>query len=403
MGKVLIIGAGGVGNVIARKCAQHPDVFTEIMLASRTYDKCEQIKRQSPGPVQTAQVDADNVEDTVGLIKRFKPDVVINVALPEQDLPIMDACLEAGVDYIDTSAYEPDAANYQPFVYQYQWDYHKRFKARGITALLSCGFDPGVTNIFCAHAMKNIFDEIHTIDIVDCNGGDHGYPFATNFDPYTNILEISAPGRYFKDGQWIETDPLSTSRSYDFPEIGQREMYLMHHEELESLVKHFPDIKQLRFWMTFGEQYLTYLEVLQNVGMTRVDPVDYKGQRVVPLELLKELLPDPASLGARYTGKTCIGCVIDGVKDGKKMWYFVYNVSDHKQCYDEVGSQAISYTAGVPAVIGAMLLLDGTWRRPGVFNVEQLDPDPFMEKLNQHGLPWKEQMIAADMGTSLPL
>jgi saccharopine dehydrogenase (NAD+, L-lysine-forming) len=403
MGKVLIIGAGGVGNVIARKCAQFPDVFTEIMLASRTYDKCEQIKRQSPGPVQTAQVDADNVADTVGLIKRFKPDVVINVALPEQDLPIMDACLEAGVDYIDTSAYEPGPADYQPFVYQYQWDYHKRFKAKGITALLSCGFDPGVTNIFCAYAAKNKFDEIHNIDIVDCNGGDHGYSFATNFDPYTNILEITAPGRYYEDGRWIETDPLSVNQMFDFPEVGLREMYLMYHEEMESLVKHFPKLKRIRFWMTFGDQYLTYLKVLEDVGMTRIDPVELGDISVVPLEFLKELLPDPASLGARYTGKTSIGCVIEGVADGKSRRYFIYNVSDHKACYEEVGSQAISYTAGVPAVIGAMLLLDGTWRRPGVFNVEQLDPDPFMEMLNQHGLPWQERTIDADTAAELPL
>jgi saccharopine dehydrogenase (NAD+, L-lysine-forming) len=401
MGKVLIIGAGGVGSVITRKCALLPEVFTEIVLASRTLDKCEQIKKQTPRPVETARVDADKVGETTALIKRFQPDVVINAALPEQDLPIMDACLEAGVDYIDTSAYEPDAANYQPFVYQYQWDYHERFKDKGNTALLSCGFDPGVTNAFCAHARKNRFDEIHNIDIVDCNGGDHGYPFATNFDPYTNILEITAAGRYFKDGKWIETEALSLHQSFDFPKVGPREMYLMHHEEMESLVKHFPEIKRIRFWMTFGEQYLTHLEVLQNVGMTRIDPVEYEGRQVVPLELLKELLPDPASLGARYTGKTCIGCLIDGVKDGESMRYFVYNVSDHEQCYDEVGSQAISYTAGVPAVIGAMLLLDGTWRQPGVFNVEQLDPDPFMEKLNQHGLPWQERMVAADAAAEL--
>ena len=389
MGKVLIIGAGGVGTVVTRKCAQVPQVFSDIMLASRTVAKCDRLNDELGGILQTARVDADNSGEVVDLINRFEPDLVLNVALPYQDLSIMDACLETGVDYLDTANYEPpDEAK---FCYKWQWDYHDRFKEKGVMALLGCGFDPGVTNIFCAHALKQHFDEIHFVDIMDCNGGDHGHPFATNFNPEINIREITQRGKYWENGEWIETDPLSVHRTFDFPGVGPREMYLMYHEEMESLVKHLPGLKRIRFWMTFGEAYLTHLRVLQNVGMTRIDAVDYEGQKVVPLQFLKAVLPDPSSLGVGYKGKTCIGCMIDGLKDGERRNYYIYNICDHAECYREVKSQAISYTTGVPAMIGAMLMLTGAWRDRGVFNVEQFDPAPFMEKLPEHGLPWTEE------------
>ena len=389
MARVMIIGAGGVGQVVTHKCAQVPEVFTDIMLASRTKEKCDRIASQLSRPIETARVDADNVPELVELIKRFRPDCVVNVALPYQDLHIMDACLETGVDYVDTANYEPlDEAK---FCYKWQWDYQDRFKEKGIMALLGSGFDPGVTNVFTAYAKKHHFDEIHELDIIDCNAGDHGQPFATNFNPEINIREVTARGKYYENGQWLETDPLSVSEMYDFPEgIGDKKIYLMYHEELESLVKHFPDIKKARFWMTFSDNYLKHLEVLQNVGMTGIEPVEFQGQQIVPLQFLKALLPDPGSLGPLTKGRTCIGCRIKGLKDGKEREYYVYNICDHQEAYREVQSQAISYTTGVPAMIGAMMVLTGKWRGQGVFNMEQFDPDPFMEKLNIHGLPWKE-------------
>ncbi len=388
MKKVLIIGAGGVGGVVTHKCAQVPEVFSEIVLASRTLEKCKNIRDQIDRPIEIAQVDADNVAETVELIERVKPDLVLNVALPYQDLSIMDACLSTGVDYLDTANYEPpDEAR---FCYKWQWDYQDRFKDRGIMALLGCGFDPGVTNIFCAYADKHYFDEIHMVDIMDCNAGSHGHPFATNFNPEINIREVSAKGRYYENRKWIETDPLSVHKPFDFPEIGEKEMYLMYHEELESLVKNIPTIKRIRFWMTFSQEYLTHLRVLENVGMTRIDPVLYEGCGVIPLKFLKALLPEPSSLGANYTGKTNIGCMIQGIKDGKRKKYYVYNVCDHAEAYKEVNAQAISYTTGVPAMIGAKMMLTDVWKGEGVFNVEEFDPDPFMADLNRYGLPWKE-------------
>ena len=399
MSKVLIIGAGGVGSVVTHKCAQVSEVFSEICLASRTLEKCEKIRQQigelrsstrCGSRIQTARVDADNSNEVVELINRFEPDLVINVALPYQDLSIMDACLETGVDYLDTANYEPpDEAK---FCYKWQWDYQKRFRKKGIMALLGCGFDPGVTNIFCAYALKKHFDEIHYVDIMDCNGGDHGRPFATNFNPEINIREITQRGKYWESGEWKETEPLSVHKPFDFPEVGTREMYLLYHEELESLVRNISGLKRIRFWMTFGEEYLTHLRVLQNVGMTRIDAVEFEGHQIVPLKFLKALLPDPASLAAGYSGKTCIGCMMEGIKDGEPVQYYIYNVCDHAECYHEVRAQAVSYTTGVPAMIGAMLMLTGAWRGKGVFNVEELDPIPFMEKLPVYGLPWVERL-----------
>jgi saccharopine dehydrogenase (NAD+, L-lysine-forming) len=388
MSKVLIIGAGGVGAVVTHKCAQHPEVFSEIVLASRTLAKCEAIRKQIARPIEIAQVDADHPHEVSALIRKASPDLVINVALPYQDLAIMDACLETGVNYLDTANYEPpDEAR---FCYKWQWDYQDRFKQRGIMALLGCGFDPGVTNIFCAHALKHHFDEIHAIDIMDCNAGDHGHPFATNFNPEINIREVTARGKYYENGKWIETEPLSVHKPFDFPQVGVREMYLMYHEEMESLARNIPGVKRMRFWMTFGKEYLTHLRVLQNVGMTRIDPVKYQGIDIVPLQFLKALLPEPSSLAEGYTGKTCIGCMIEGIKDNKFKKYFIYNVCDHAECFREIKAQAISYTTGVPTMIGAMMMLTGKWRGTGVFNVEEFDPDPFMEALSRCGLPWTE-------------
>ncbi|MFO7667444.1 MAG: saccharopine dehydrogenase family protein [Desulfobacterales bacterium] len=389
MSKVLIIGAGGVGGVVVHKCAQVPEVFSEIVLASRTIDKCEKIKNQISKPIETARVDADNTRELVGLIRKVSPDLIINTALPYQDLSIMDACLETGVDYLDTANYEPpDEAK---FCYKWQWDYHERFKERGIMALLGCGFDPGVTNIFCAHAAKNHFNEIHSVEIMDCNAGEHGHPFATNFNPEINIREVTARGKYYENNKWIETDPLSVHKTFDFPEIGPKEMYLLYHEELESLVKNFPSLKSMKFWMTFSQEYLTHLRVLENVGMTRIDPVNFDGHEIIPLKFLKALLPEPSSLGENYRGKTCIGCMIEGIRDGKSRKYYIYNICDHAECYRETKAQAVSYTTGVPAMIGAMMMLTGKWKGKGVFNVEEFDPDPFMEKLGKHGLPWIEK------------
>ncbi len=389
MSKVLIIGAGGVGRVVAHKCAQVPEVFSEICLASRTKEKCDDIASELDREISTAKLDADRPEETAALIRDFKPDLVLNVALPYQDLTIMDACLATGVDYLDTANYEPkDVAKFE---YSWQWDYHDRFKDAGIMALLGSGFDPGVTNIFTAYANKHHFDQIEYLDIIDCNAGDHGHPFATNFNPEINIREVTANGRFYEKGEWKETPPLDQHRTFDFPEgIGPKEMYLMYHEEMESLAKHIPGIKRMRFWMTFSEQYLTHLRVLENVGMTRIDSVVYGGQEIIPLQFLKAVLPDPGSLGKSTKGRTCIGCVVDGLKDGERKHYYIYNICDHQKCFDEVNSQAVSYTTGVPAMIGAMMMLTGKWRGEGVFNVEQFDPDPFMEQLNIHGLPWTE-------------
>ena len=387
MAKVLIIGAGGVGNVVVHKCAQVAEVFDEIVLASRTKSKCDAIAAKLDRPITTEQVDADDVDQMVALINKHSPDLVLNVALPYQDLPIMDACLETGVDYLDTANYEPiDEAKFE---YKWQWAYRDSFEDAGIMALLGSGFDPGVTNVFCAYAQKHYFDEIHHIDIVDCNAGDHGHPFATNFNPEINIREITQKGTYWEDGQWKEIEPMSLSADIDFPEIGVRKGYLLYHEEEESLVENIPGLKRIRFWMTFGEQYINHLEVLRNVGMTSIKPVEYEGQRIVPLQFLKAVLPDPGSLGTNYTGKTCIGVIFNGVKDGKEKNMMIYNTCDHAACYKETGAQAVSYTTGVPAMIGAKMMLEGKWKKEGVWNMEQFDPDPFMEALNKYGLPWK--------------
>jgi len=383
----LIIGAGGVGRVVTHKCAQIPDVFSEIWLASRTVAKCDQIAAEIEIKICTAQVDADNTQELIELIKKIGPKLVINVALPYQDLTIMDACLATGVDYLDTANYEPlDEAKFE---YKWQWDYQERFKNAGLMALLGSGFDPGVTNVFCAYAQKHYFDSIEFIDILDANAGNHGHPFATNFNPEINIREITANGRYWENGVWKETEPLSVKNNFDFPVIGSKDAYLMYHEELESLVQNIQGLKRIRFWMTFSEQYITHLKVLENVGMTRIDPVMYEGREIVPLQFLKAVLPDPASLGERTKGKTCIGCIISGIKDGKARTIYIYNICDHEACYQEVKSQAISYTTGVPAMIGAKQILSGNWKKEGVWNIEQLDPDAFMEDLNNCGLPWE--------------
>ena len=392
MSKALIIGCGGVAGVTIHKCCQNSDIFTEIMVASRTKSKCDAVKKELEGKtktiIHTAQVDADDTNQVIALINSFKPDIVINLALPYQDLTIMDACLATKTHYLDTANYEPkDTAKFE---YKWQWAYKERFEQAGITAILGCGFDPGVTGVFCAHAQKHHFDEMHYIDILDANGGDHGYPFATNFNPEINIREVSANGRYWKKGEWIETAPMEIKREYNFEQIGQKDMYLLYHEELESIAQNFEHVKRIRFFMTFGQSYLTHLKCLENVGMTSIEPILFEGKEIVPLQFLKAVLPDPASLGPRTKGKTNIGCIITGVKDGVEKTYYVYNVCDHQECYAEVGSQAISYTTGVPAMIGAMLLLTGKWQKPGVYNVEEFDPDPFMDALNKHGLPWKE-------------
>ncbi|MBQ0712939.1 MAG: saccharopine dehydrogenase family protein [Porticoccus sp.] len=387
MSKILIIGAGGVGGVVTHKCAQLADVFEEIVLASRNEAKCKKIAAQLNRPIETAQVDADNVPELVELINRIKPDMVINVALPYQDLTIMDACLETGVHYLDTANYEPlDTAKFE---YSWQWAYQQKFEKAGLMALLGSGFDPGATNMFTAYTAKHYFDEIHTLDIIDVNGGDHGYPFATNFNPEINIREVTAECRHWEDGQFVETPAMSTQQTFTCPEgVGTYNIYRMYHEELESLTKHFPSLKKAQFWMSFGDAYLKHLEVLGNVGMTGIEPVEYNGQQIVPIQFLKALLPDPASLGPRTKGKTCIGCVVTGIKDGKEKTVYLYNICDHQQCYAEVQSQAISYTTGVPAMIGAKMMLEGKWMKPGVWNMEQLDPDPFMEAMNKYGLPW---------------
>ena len=388
MSKVLIIGAGGVGRVVVHKCAQAADVFTAITLASRTEAKCKAIAAEVDYPVKTCQLDADNVPELVELIRQERPALVLNVALPYQDLTIMDACLETGVDYLDTANYEPrDTAKFE---YRWQWAYHDRFREKGLMALLGSGFDPGVTNVFTAYAAKHWLDAVHEIDIIDANAGSHGQPFATNFNPEINIREVTAPCRHWEDGRWVETPALRTKRTYAFPEgIGPMAIYRMYHEEMESLVKHFPTIRKAQFWMTFSDNYLKHLEVLQNVGMTRIDPVVYEGHRIIPLQFLKAVLPDPGSLGPLTKGKTCIGVVVKGLKEGKRKQVYIYNICDHEEAYRETNSQAISYTTGVPAAVGAAMMLTGRWRGQGVFNMEQLDPDPFLERLARSGLPWQ--------------
>lgn len=390
MSRVLIIGAGGVGGVVAHKCADDANTFSSIVLASRTISRCERIQKQVEElrgrTIDVAEVDADDVAQTVSLIERVQPSLVINVALPYQDLPIMDACLATGVDYLDTANYEPpDEAKFQ---YSWQWAYRERFADKGIMALLGSGFDPGVTNVFCAYAQAELFDEIDTIDILDCNGGDHGHPFATNFNPEINIREITQRGKYWENGEWIEVDPMSQSRVFDFPEVGERKAYLLYHEELESLVNHIRGLKRIRFWMTFGDEYLTHLRVLQNVGMTSIKPVEYEGRNIVPVQFLRALLPDPSTLGEHYTGKTSIGCLIEGRKDGQPRRVFIYNVCDHQASWNEVRAQAVSYTTGVPTMVGAKMMLTDSWRQRGVFNVEEFDPRPFLEELALRGLPW---------------
>ena len=390
MGKVLIIGAGGVATVAAHKVAQNADVFTEIMIASRTKSKCDAIVEAIGNKaIKTAQVDADDVEQLVALFESFRPDIVMNLALPYQDLTIMEACLRTGVNYLDTANYEPkDEAHFE---YSWQWAYKDRFEKAGLTAILGCGFDPGVTSVYTAYAAKHYFDEIHYLDIVDCNAGDHHKAFATNFNPEINIREITQKGLYWEDGKWIETDPLEIHRPLTYPNVGPRESYLLHHEELESLVKNYPTIKRARFWMTFGQEYLTHLRVIQNIGMASIKPINYNGMEIVPLQFLKAVLPNPQDLGEDYEGETSIGCRIRGVKDGKELTYYVYNNCSHRAAYEETGMQGVSYTTGVPAMIGAMMFLKGIWKKPGVYNVEEFDPDPFMEQLNKQGLPWHEQ------------
>jgi saccharopine dehydrogenase (NAD+, L-lysine forming) len=383
---VLIIGAGAAGSVTAQKCAMNRDVFKKIHLASRRIESCEKIAARCVTPIEVSQVDADDVQATIALIERVKPDLLINMALPYQDLPIMDACLATGVHYMDTANYEPREE--AKFTYKWQWPYNDRYTARGIMAVLGCGFDPGVSNIFCAYAQEHLFDTIDTIDIIDCNDGSHGKAFATNFNPEINLREVTQRGKYWKDGQWIEIDPLSISCMIDYPEVGPRKSYLIYHEEEESLVENIKGLKQIRFWMTFSDNYIKHLDVLQNVGMTRIDPVMYKGTPVIPMEFLKELLPPPSSLGENYTGRTSIGCIVDGMKDGKRKTVLIYNVCDHADCYKETGAQAVSYTTGVPPVVGAIQIFNGNWTGQGVINVEQLPSKPFLDELARQGLPW---------------
>ena len=389
MGRVLIIGAGGVATVAAHKVAKNADVFSDIMIASRTQSKCDDIVRAIGNPkIKTARVDADNIDELVRLFDEFKPDLVMNLALPYQDLTIMEACLRHGCSYLDTANYEPkDEAHFE---YSWQWAYKERFEAAGLTAILGCGFDPGVTSIFTAYAAKHYFDEIQYLDIVDCNAGDHHKAFATNFNPEINIREITQKGLFWEDGQWRETEPLEIHKTLNYPNIGPKESYLLHHEELESLVKNYPTIRRARFWMTFGQEYLTHLRVIQNIGMASIKPINYNGMEIVPLQFLKAVLPNPQELGENYEGETSIGCRIRGLKDGKEQTYYIYNNCSHQAAYEETGMQGVSYTTGVPACIGARMFMLGEWKRPGVWNVEEFDPDHFMDELNKQGLPWHE-------------
>ena len=393
MARILIIGAGGVGTVVAKKVAQNHDVFTNIMLASRTKSKCDKIASEiKEVKIETAQVDADNVSELVALFTQWKPDLVINVALPYQDLTIMEACLEAKCNYLDTANYEPrDEAKYQ---YSWQWAYQDRFKEAGLMAILGCGFDPGVTSVFTAYAAKHHFDEIHYLDIVDCNGGDHHKAFATNFNPEINIREITQKGKYYQDGEWHETEPQEIHKTLHYPGVGPRESYLLYHEELESLVKNYPTLRRARFWMTFSEEYLTHLRAIQNIGMAGIEPINYNGMEIVPIQFLKAVLPNPQDLGHDYTGETSIGCRIRGIKDGKERTYYIWNNCSHQAAYRETGTQGVSYTTGVPATTGALMFAKGLWKGAGVFNVEEFDPDPFLEELAKQGLPWHETIDA---------
>lgn len=387
MATVLIIGAGGVGRVVAHKCVMNGSTFDRIILASRTLKRCEVIQSELPkGALEIATVDADNTQEIIELIKRVKADILINVALPYQDLTIMDACIATNTPYLDTANYEhPDVAKFE---YKLQWEKDQAFKDAGIMGLLGSGFDPGATNVFCAYAQKHYFDEIHTIDILDCNAGDHGYAFATNFNPEINLREVSAKGRYWEEGKWIETEPMEIMQVWDYPEVGPKDSYLLYHEEMESLVLNIKGLKRIRFFMTFGQSYLTHMKCLENIGMLGIKEVEHKGMKIVPMEFLKTLLPDPSSLGSRTKGKTNIGIVAEGIKDGKKRKIYIYQIKDHEECYAEVKAQGVSYTTGVPAVIGAKLMVEGKWSGKGVFNMEQLDPDFFMEEMNAQGLPW---------------
>ena len=394
MSKVLVIGCGGVATVAIHKCCQVSEIFTELCIASRTKAKCDKLAAELQGKtatkITTAQVDADDVEQLKALINEYKPDLVMNIALPYQDLTVMDACLACGVNYMDTANYEPEntddpewRAVYEKrckeagfsayFDYSWQWAYRKKFEEAGLTALLGCGFDPGVTQAYCAYAKKHEFDTIDTIDILDCNGG-----------------EVSAPGSYWENGKWVEIPAMSIKREYDFDQVGHKDMYLLHHEEIESLALNIPEVKRIRFFMTFGQSYLDHMRCLENVGMLSTTPVMFEGHEIVPIKFLKALLPDPASLGPRTKGKTNIGCIFTGKKDGKDKTYYIYNVCDHEECYKEVGSQAVSYTTGVPAMCGAMMLLTGKWNKPGVYTVEEFDPDPFLDALDKYGLPRSE-------------
>ena len=388
MKNTLIIGAGGVGRVVVHKCVMNSDVFGKIFLASRTLQRCQEIKDELPSAdIEVKSVDADSVDEVIKLIEECNADIVINVALPYQDLAIMDACIATKTPYLDTANYEhPDEAKFE---YKLQWERDDKFKEAGIMGLLGSGFDPGVTNVFCAYAQKHYFDEINYIDILDCNAGDHGYPFATNFNPEINLREVSANGRYWENGKWIETKPMEIMQVWDYPEVGPKDSYLLYHEEMESLVKHIKGLKRIRFFMTFGQSYLTHMKCLENVGMLGIEPVEHKGQKIIPIEFLKTLLPDPSTLGPRTKGKTNIGIVADGIKDGVRKKIYIYQVSDHEKCFAEVNSQAVSYTTGVPAMIGAKLMLEGKWSGNGVFNMEEFDPDVFMDELNSQGLPWK--------------
>ena len=408
MSRVIVIGCGGVASVAIRKCCMHSEVFTDLCIASRTLSKCDKlkddIKNSTKTNITTKKIDANNLSELVDFFKEYKPDLVMNLGMPYQNLIIMDACLEANCHYLDTAAYEPENTDepvwrkrYEArvkekgftsyFDYSYQWEYMDKFKNKNLVALLGCGFDPGVTQAYVAYAKKHEFDVIETLDILDCNGGDHGYPFATNFNPEINLREVSSRGAYLENGKWIEVEPMSIHKQYNFDGVGVKDMYLLHHEEIESITKFYPEIKRIKFYMTFGQSYLTHMRCLENCGLLSTTPIDYQGKKIVPIQFLKELLPDPASLGPRTKGKTNIGCIFEGYKDGKKKRFYIYNICDHEEAYKEVKSQAISYTTGVPAMAGATLLLNGTWNMAGVHTLEEFDPDPFIEILDNNGLP----------------
>jgi saccharopine dehydrogenase (NAD+, L-lysine-forming) len=393
MARALIVGAGGVGNVVAHKCAQVPEAFSEIVLASRRISQCEEVQKsvraKTGRALRIAALDADDRDAAAALLRQHRPDVLINVALPYQDLPLMDACLEAGVHYVDTAVQEQREVS-NLFEYKPQWDFHARYREAELTAILGSGFDPGVTNAFCAYAHRELFDTIETVDILDCNAGSHGRSFATNFNAEINIREITQHGCYWEEGQWIETEPLSINMMFDFPQVGPRKAYLIFHEEMESLVKYMPGLKRVRFWMTFSDEYLAHLRVLRNVGMTRIDPVEFEGHSIVPLRFLKSLLPDPGTLGPGYSGLTSIGCLIEGQKNGRRRKVFLYNVCDHAKCFEETRAQAVSYTTGVPAMAAALMIVNGAWKERGVLNIEQLDPSPYLEAVGRYGLPWHQ-------------